>query len=495
MKAFLIFVTVVFFGGLCWWAFGGLSGNRSQAAVKLTPDHIHVFDSVASLKKRYPFVDQEFVGSSFNRLPWKPKGNGGIYAAQQLGPTGDDDNNFRKPSGFEYFIRIKFVPVKPGVAIDYARLSELNKVREAHGKRSFDPGVLDNIHLYTLKLEIQTGMEAQEARPDVWAYNKAADQWKGFFVELGENLAAKMAPDPTDPHRFEFNGSTFQFNQDFSEISSTGKMKSSLTRVDKLPSLRDLSGYHEATLKLAATTASNPEFLFRDYSRNAMLMKRVPIYLKPDGKGMVGKALINGETYPLNGFKDTSGTLKLFTTMKLYDAVRDDAFLQWNPGRAVISVLPYQSNIAVANYITYQTVSLEKANLKGKEAEMAANYDSLGSVPETIQNVPQVWNYYSPAPQPIITAVDAAKDPGWSQIFNLNARGPSILSSLPDASGGPLSNQSARVIGRSTSRSVEPTARQAKAAGGTQAEAKHTPTEQELEQQMQEAYRKRRRIP
>jgi len=120
MKTLLFAAAVVLFGGLCWWALAGRSGNRSQAAVKLTSDNIQVFDSVASLKKRYPFMDQEFVGSSLSRLPSQPKNNFG-------NPSGDDYSNFRKPADFEYFTRIKFVPVKPSVAVNYARLNELNK--------------------------------------------------------------------------------------------------------------------------------------------------------------------------------------------------------------------------------------------------------------------------------------------------------------------------------------------------------------------------------
>jgi len=510
MKTVLFLAAFALSGGLCWWALAGRTGNRSQAAVKLNSDNIHVFDSVAALKKRYPFMGQEFVGSSLNRLPWQPKNSGGIYAPQKLGPSGDEDSNFRKPAGFEYFTRIKFVPVKPSVAVDYARLNELNKVRESHGQRAFNPGAIDSVHLYTVQMEIQTGMEAQEAKPDVWAYNKAAEEWKGLFVEIAERGTLRFAPDPTDPHRFDFNGTTFQFNTDFTQITSTGKMKSTLTRADKLPHLDDMAGYQRATLKMAATSAASPEFLFRDYSHNAMIVKSVPIYFKPDGKGVVGKALINGQTYLLNGFKDANGTLKLFTTMKLYDAVKDDAFLQWNPGRAVVSVLPYSAT-GVVHYITYQTAAMEKGDLKGKDAEMAANYDSLGSVPETIQAVPQVWNYYDATPQPVITAADAAKDPGLCQIFNLTpARAaqsasssplaPAMPSELPRAASpllpGPAPNRITRVPAKATPRISERIDRQAKVSipnAVKQPESKHAPTDQELEQQMQEAYRKRRR--
>ena len=499
MKTALFLAAVALFGGLCWWALAGRTGNRSQAAVKLTSDNIQVFDSVASLKKRYPFMDQDFVGSSLSRLPSLPKNVGN--------PSGDDYSNFRKPAGFEYFTRIKFVPIKPSVAVDYARLNELNRVRESHGQRAFNPGAIDSVHLYTLQMEIQTGMETQEAKPDVWAYNKAADEWKGFFVELTDRTL-RFSPDPTDPHRFDFNGSTFQFNADFTQISSTGKIKSTLTRADKLPRLDDLAGYQRATLKMAATSASNAEFLFRDYSRNAMIVKTVPIYFKPDGKGGVGKTLISGQTYSLNGFKDGNGTLKLFTTIKLYDAVKDDAFFQWNPGRAVISMLPYSSAV---HYITYQTMAMEKGDLKGKDAEMAANYDNLGSVPETIQAVPQVWNYYDATPQPVITVADAAKDPGLCQIFNLTpARAalsapssplaPGMGSELPQAASPllpvPAANRTTRVPAKATPRISERIDRQAKVSmpnAVKQPEPKHAPTDQELEQQMQEAYRKRRR--
>ena len=511
MKPALFLAAFALFGGLCWWALVGRSGNRSQAAVKLTSDNIHVFDSVGSLKKRYPFMDQEFVGSSLNRLPWQPKNNGGSYAPQKLGPSGDEDSHFRKPARFEYFTRIKFVPVKPSVAVDYARLNELNKVRESHGQRAFNPGVIDSVHLYTIQMEIQTGMETQEAKPDVWAYNKVADQWKGFFVEIAERGTLRITPDPTDPHRFDFNGSTFQFNSDFTQITSTGKINSTLARADKLPHLDDMTGYYRATLKMAATSAASPEFLFRDYSRNAMIVKSVPIYLKPDGKGNLGKTLINGQTYVLNGFKDTNGTLKLFTTMKVYDAVKDDAFLQWNPGRTVVSVLPYSATGGV-HYITYQTASMEKGDLKGKDAEMASNYDSLGSVPETIQAVPQVWNYYDATPQPVITAVDAAKDFGLAQIFNLTPARTGLAvvspSSLVPATAieqqrvaspllsSPISNMATRVPAKATPRASEHMDRQAKVSTPNalkQPESKHVLTDQELEQQMQEAYRKRRR--
>jgi len=357
-------------------------------------------------------------------------------------------------------------------------------------------------------MEIQTGMEAQEAKPDVWAYNKAAEEWKGFFVEIAELGTLRFAPDPADPHRFDFNGSTFQFNADFTQITSTGKMNSTLTRADKLPRLDNIGGYQRATLKMAATGASNPEFLFRNYSHDAMIVKTVPIYFKPDGKGAAGKALINGQTYSLNGFKDAHGTLKLFTTIKLYDAVKDDAFFQWNPGRTVVSMLPYSSSV---HYITYQTMAMEKGDLKGKEAEMAANYDSLGSVPETIQAVPQVWNYYDATPQPVITAADAAKDPGLCQIFNLtparvapsgsfSSLASGIGSELPRAASpqppGSASNRVTRVPAKATPRISDRTDRQAKVSipnAVRQREPKHAPTDQELEQQMQEAYRKRRR--
>ena len=288
-------------------------------------------------------------------------------------------------------------------------------------------------------------------------------------------------------------------------------MKSTLTRADRLPRLDDMEGYQRATLKMAATSAASPEFLFRDYSRNAMIVKSVPIYFKPDGKGNVGKALINGQTYPLNGFKDANETLKLFTTMKLYDGVRDDAFLQWNPGRTVVSVLSYSAT-GVVHYITYQTTAMEKGDLKGKDAEMATNYDSLGSVPETIQAVPQVWNYYDATPQPVITVADAARDSGLSQIFNLTpARGGqaaipssslapamqirrrSVETTLPP---GPTLTRITRGPAKAMPRISERIDRQAKAAVATAEkppEPKHALTDQELEQQMQEAYRKRRK--
>ena len=372
------------------FAFGG--GKDAE----LSADGIHVFKTPKDAQQRYPFVGCEFTGVSGDELT---KG----YSPNP------------KPSEFEDLARVRFSAVRPVEAVSADYLREVNEVRQKNGQKAIDPAALNRTALYTIRMDLNIGRDVIAAYPDVWFYNKSAEGWKGVRNTVLSFATAKIDPDPIDPHKFQFGGASFQFNDDYTQLSSSGSLKTALTRADKLPAL-GLSGYWRAHMKLVATTQPTPRTSYEFYRQSHMIEATVPLFMKagPDGQ-QVGKALIDDQTKAVYGFRDPSGTVKLFIPNSVIFAAAksQDDFIEFNSSRPTTSIITFQSQ-----YLSYVT-TLEKPNLGGKEADMAANYDSLGSVPETVKGVPQVWNYYDEVPRIDVTLADVANDATWSELFGV----------------------------------------------------------------------------
>ncbi len=412
-----------------YWIYSFFSSRPGVNPVKLKADGILTFDSVQDLQKKYPFVGHTFVGSAKNYPGWELP----VYDPQTHVPL---DRLFtpilKTPPGFEYLTVIKFSAAKPDEVITAAQLQELNRLRKQNGKKEFDSHLFERIHLYTLAMDIEVANRKVHVVPDITTYMKdklqlpsTGSSLQDFALSAAMGLSAvfhaHIAPDPMDVRKLSMNGVNLQFSNDFTQVTTTGAMAAELLASEKLSPAAP-TGYYRARLKLVdANQAVQALYSLKNYLNAHLLEKVLPLYIvEAQDHILNAKTCFYNKTVQLSGYQSPDGATKLFGLVPVEEQVIP-LFLAFSQNRVVTSMLP--TSISGQHYVTFLS-TLEKTDLHGREAEMARNYEALGTIPETVIGVPQVWNNYDVIEQPNITEQMVSSDPTWSAAFGMPHKSP-----------------------------------------------------------------------
>jgi hypothetical protein len=482
MKALALFgfaVLILIFGSaaMFFWAFSG--GSEAP----LTADAILVFDSPKAVTDHYGYVNKTYTAA----LP--------PFAEEAHPQTGIPT----RTDGFDHYLRIRFSAVRPVSQIRAEAMAELNRIRAQKRKKTWNSGALKKAQLYTISADVDlSGTKHGTASPDVTLFQRQSDDMiagmKAAFEFRGG--IGTLAVDPGDPHvltvtimrntdalMFNTPGATpatftMKFSSDWktADISMLDASGGSMTVTATTQDATTPQGPYllkMATTALVAST-SPAEYMFAGISSKGFINPSIPVYFQKDGD-FAGKAYMLGKTYKFHAASQ-NGALKLF--------LDDAAVLSIDPQKPTTSLIRYSSESGSSIFISY-TATLDKPDLHGKDQQLAANFASLGSVPETVISAPNVWGTYFDLSQRQYTAKDIVADPALRQVFG--------HSQAISGAGAMALEVAAAHQTRLATRAL--TTRVAQAPAGTPAtvpDPKRPKTDAEIEKEMQQAYKKRR---
>jgi hypothetical protein len=466
----LLFVLLGGVAALGFWAFG------STDEAPLTADSILVFDSQRATADRYGYIGKSYTAA----LP--------AFADEAHPQSGTP----HRVDGFDHYFRIRFAAERPAAQIRADALAELNRIRRQKGKRTWNNAALLKAQLYTISADIDmTGGKRGHAGPDCTMFQRDDTIQASLRALFSSNPGAgQLAVDPGDPHVLAVtikrdtgvmtNGTwstvveafTMRFASDWktAEISLPDAGGGTATVTATTQDATVPEGPYLLTLATTgivnATTGA--EYMFAGMRDAGRINPTIPVYLHRDGDS-AGKAYLVGKTYRLHaGTRD--GALKLFAD--------DVAVLSIDPARPTSSLLRYGSL-----FVSY-TATLTKADLHGKEQQLAANLATLGNVPETVTGAPNVWGTYFDLRQRQYTAKDILTDPALRQVFG---------HAQTSAAGGSMALEAAATH---PARPTAPTAHAAPRLAHTPAAAAPDPnrprTDAEIIKEMQDKLRRKR---
>ena len=213
---------------------------------------------------------------------------------------------------------------------------------------------------------------------------------------------------------------------------------------------------------------SSPEYLFAGLRDSGFINPAIPVYFHPDGE-FAGKAYLGDKTYKIRAAHH-DGALKLF--------LDDTAMLSIDPLKPTSSFIRGDRGPTML-----YTVTMEKTEAQGQQQQLASNFVSLGTVPETVVGAPNVWRTYFPdMGQRHWSPQDIASDPTLSQIFGRRGGASSAIAAnaLDVHRHAPASNTSATPI------------RTGQAGLATKATQPAAKTDADIEKEMAEKLRRRR---
>ena len=430
----------------------------------LVADGILVFDSAKAAADRYGYIDKTYTAA----LPsWPEEAHNGIPAPAD---------------GLDHYLRIQFSAQRPSAVVHAEALAELNRVRAQKGKRTWNSAAMQKVQLYSISADFQiTCAKSGHSGPDVALYQRQDDDIASLLKRLFDNNGAgKLAVDPGDPHVLTFTawretGGTANFTLKFAldwktaEISMVDAAGGSVTVTASTqePDVPEGPFLAKLTTTGLANTTTGAEYMFAGVSSRGLINPVIPLYFHKDDR-YAGKAYLLGKTYKFRAAM-RDGALKLF--------LDNDAVLSIDPQKPTTSLIYYDQPVLV----TY-TTTLEKVDAKGKEQQLAANFSSLGSVPETVTGAPNVWGTYFDLSQRQYTAKDIVSNPVLRQVFGGRPQGSSA--------GGAVALEVAASATRQAGIAAHGVARVAHATAAPDPNRPKTDTE--IEQEMQDKLRKRR---
>jgi len=462
--------------GLYFWAF-------DSGQVPLTADGIVLFDSQKALAERYGYIGRTYTAA----LPSWP---------EEAHPT---EGMPTRADGFDHYFRIRFATERPASVVRTDELAEWNRVRAQKGKRTWNTAALNKAQLYMIGADIDmTGGKREHAHPDVTML-QAQDDLLSSLKAAFQNGGAALGVDPGDPHVLtvaveadtgavaagtritKSKSLTMKFSDDWKQANISipdvagGSITVTATTLDNIP-----EGPY--IVKLATSglvnVTSTPDYMFSRLNDKGLINPTIYAYFHKDGD-FAGKAYFagNNKTYKFHA-ATRDGALKLF--------LGDDAVLSIDPQRPTPSLTRYDGLSSLSIFISY-TATIEKADVHGKEQQLAANFSALGSVPESVIGAPNVWGTYFDLSQRRYTAKEIIADPVLRQVFGHPQQ-------LATDAGGSIALEIA------AKHRARPTALQAHALPMRIAHLPTAPavdpnrpkTDAEIEKEMQQEYKRRR---
>ena len=405
------------------WAFSGSND------APLTADGILIFDSAKAVEQHYGFIGKTYSAA----IP--------AWADETVGRYGARRSEF-----FDHYFRIRFMAERPASIARSDALAELNRVRAQKGKKLWSSAALNQAQLYTVAADADmTGGKRGHMVPDVTMFQRQDESiLTGLKVLFTLNTSAGvLSVDPGDPHVLMLAQS-----RDINAIAITMRFSGDWSKADisipdsangpgvKTTAVLEQTGIPEGAYRARLTITAlqdgmgqAPAFPQYEYPRvreAGLLNPTIPLYFHPDGD-YSGKAYLAGKTYRIHAAQ-RDGALKIF--------LDDDGMLSFDPTKPTTTVMRLANHTVVG--VLY-TATLEKAQLDGKEAQLAANYSALGSVPETVVGAPNVWGTYFPdlgqaATTPARTATKPVHTAAPSQAHSVSpAKGKEVFVMRPRA--------------------------------------------------------------
>lgn len=219
------------------------------------------------------------------------------------------------------------------------------------------------------------------------------------------------------------------------------------------------------------------EYQFAGLRDRGLINPSIPVYFHR-GEDFQGKAYFGGKTYKMRA-AHRDGALKVF--------LDDDGMISVDPSKPTPSFLQGDKGNLIVTY----TATMEKADLQGKEQQLAANYAALGTVPETVAGAPNVWGTYFEMSQKAYTAQDVMADPTLRAVFG-HRQSSSAMGSI--ALELAAKRQARPAVVKAAAGSQMPGLRFTRTpkAEAAAADPDRPKTDAELEKEMQQAYKKRR---
>ena len=394
-----VFILIILAG---WQGWKWMTGRDH-----LRVDNLTLFESPEKLKERYPCAGFTYVGS--------------VGRKDFLQPKVMDDASAPAPYPIEYFASVDFKPLRPGAEVSRVVNAQMDKAMKSNGSEKYDPAALEKVKLFTLSARLDFAGQTME-------------KFLNYFYQDPSILSALAGPgtslieiDPANAHVLKFgNAGDAVFTDDYSSVTFGKPTDGKLTRLDKLPPV-DLKGFYVLHLKLVDTKGT-PAHLQKIINRKFIKMD-VPAYFDPQGTEL-GKCFLHGKTYKMRGYKDPSGGVKIF--------LDQDHFIVVNSGASSFAYINGNFEQFAGSWYSAYVASLEKIQLAPeKEAMIKAHYAELGTVPQTVKDIPGAWACYYDSEPYVLTQVDWRTDEQWSQIFPDDIQMKMFLARLPEGNAKP----------------------------------------------------------